>query len=183
MITRQRVGNRYTPPAESPVQSQKHEVTLLQTDTGQLPSLRTLALPPLLAVLISLGSGCSDKQPADSAQDQAPEAPATQQAGHETRPPAADPEAAVEAESVVATAADGESIYKQACVSCHATGVANAPKLGDTAAWAPRLEKGNDALFESVKNGLNVMPPRGGCMNCSDEELRSAMEYMVAQSS
>ena len=155
----------------------------MQTDTGQLPSPRTLALLPLLAVLISLGSGCSDKQPAESAQDQASETSAIQPAGQEARPPAAEPEAVVEAEGVVAATADGESIYKQACVSCHATGVANAPRLGDAAAWAPRIEKGNDALFESVKNGLNVMPPRGGCMKCSDEALRSAMEYMVAQSS
>jgi cytochrome c5 len=148
----------------------------MQTDTGQSTSLRTLALLPLLAVLISLGSGCSDKQPADSAQgqasqDQASEVPAIQPAEQEVRPPAAEPEAAVEAEDAVAAAADGESVYKQACVNCHATGVANAPMPGDTAAWAPRLEKGNDALFESVKNGLNVMPPRGPIGNIPPSEL------------
>ena len=80
-------------------------------------------------------------------------------------------------------AASGEETYNKVCVNCHAAGIAGAPKLGDKEAWAPRIAKGNDALFESVKNGLNVMPPRGTCMNCSDEELRSAMEYMVSQGS
>ena len=80
-------------------------------------------------------------------------------------------------------AGSGEEIYTNTCANCHAAGIAGAPKLGDKEAWAPRIAKGNDALFESVKNGLNVMPPKGTCMSCSDEELRSAVEYMVSQGS
>ena len=145
--------------------------------------LRTLALVPALAVLVALATGCSDQQPADPLQTQATEAPAMQKAEQATAPPAATPEPAAATGSAVVSSSDGESIYKKVCMSCHAAGIANAPKLGDTAAWAPRIAKGNDALFESVRDGLNVMPPRGACASCSDEDLRSAMEYMVTHGS
>jgi cytochrome c5 len=62
-------------------------------------------------------------------------------------------------------------------------GIAGAPKLGDKAAWKPRIAKGGDALLSSVKNGLNAMPPNGACANCSDDQLRSVIEYMVEQGS
>ncbi len=76
----------------------------------------------------------------------------------------------------------GEAVYNSACLACHATGAAGAPKLGDTAAWAPRIEKGIDALMNSALNGLNAMPPRGTCGSCSDDELKNAIEFMVSQS-
>ena len=68
--------------------------------------------------------------------------------------------------------------YNKSCAVCHAQGVAGAPKTGDTAAWAPRLEKGMDALLATVKNGLNAMPPRGMCFDCSDEEYQELITYM-----
>jgi cytochrome c5 len=78
--------------------------------------------------------------------------------------------------------ADGEQIYKQSCQACHSTGAANSPKLGDKAAWAPRIATGMDALVASSINGKNVMPPKGTCMTCSDDDLKAAVEYMVSQS-
>jgi cytochrome c5 len=81
-----------------------------------------------------------------------------------------------------AEAIDGQQVYMKACVACHATGVAGAPKLGDKEAWAPRIATGMDALMNSAINGKNVMPPRGTCASCSDEELKAAVEYMVSQS-
>ena len=68
--------------------------------------------------------------------------------------------------------------YNAACAACHVAGVAGAPKTGDAEAWAPRLEKGMDALVASVKNGLNAMPPGGLCMDCSDEEYMELITYM-----
>ena len=93
------------------------------------------------------------------------------------------PEPVAEAVEPVVTAAagDGEPIYQKACKACHDAGVANAPKVGDGEAWAPRIAKGDDALLASVKNGINAMPPMGGCMTCSDGELRSAIAYMTSQ--
>ena len=72
--------------------------------------------------------------------------------------------------------------YDKSCKVCHATGAAGAPKTGDAAAWAPRMEKGMEALVASVNNGLNAMPPKGTCMACSDAELKGAIEYMLANS-
>ncbi len=76
----------------------------------------------------------------------------------------------------------GEDIYNGSCLACHATGAAGAPKLGDAAAWAPRIAAGMDSLVANATNGLNAMPPKGLCMTCSDDELKAAVEYMVNNS-
>lgn len=70
--------------------------------------------------------------------------------------------------------------YNKACAVCHAAGVAGAPMTGDAAAWEPRLAKGMDTLMASVKNGLNAMPPKGMCFDCSDEDYAALIEYMSA---
>ena len=72
----------------------------------------------------------------------------------------------------------GESLYKQACVACHAAGVAGSPKFGDKAAWAPRIQTGIDALTASAIKGKGAMPPKGGSA-ASDADIRSAVVYMV----
>ncbi len=72
----------------------------------------------------------------------------------------------------------GETLYKQACVACHAAGVAGAPKFGDKAAWAPRIQTGIEALTTSVIKGKGAMPPKGGSAG-SDADIHSAVVYMV----
>ena len=69
--------------------------------------------------------------------------------------------------------------YNKSCVICHAAGVADAPKTGDAAGWEPRLAKGMDVLVQSVQNGMNAMPPKGMCMDCSDEEYQALIEFMA----
>ena len=69
--------------------------------------------------------------------------------------------------------------YNKSCAVCHATGAANAPKTGDAAAWEPRLAKGMDALVASVSAGMNAMPPKGICFDCSDEDYKALIEYMA----
>jgi cytochrome c5 len=81
-----------------------------------------------------------------------------------------------------AKAKDGKTVYDTVCMACHMTGAANAPKLGDKAAWAPRLKVGNDALVASVIKGKGAMPPKGGGAALSDAEIKAAVEYLVAQS-
>jgi cytochrome c5 len=90
-------------------------------------------------------------------------------------------EAAVDVSSdlVASAARSGETVYNGACVACHAAGVAGAPKLADPAGWAGRLEKGEDTLVAHVINGFNAMPAMGACMDCSEEEIRLAVEYML----
>ena len=88
-------------------------------------------------------------------------------------PPAATPVTAS------AAGAPGKALYDQTCTVCHAAGVANAPKFGDKAAWAPRIATGIDALTQSVIKGKGAMPPKGTAMAASDADLRAAVTYMV----
>lgn len=81
--------------------------------------------------------------------------------------------------AVAGAAGSGEALYKQACMVCHAAGVANAPKLGDKAAWAPRMQQGMPALVQNAIKGKGAMPPKGGS-SASDAEIRAAVEYMVS---
>lgn len=78
-------------------------------------------------------------------------------------------------------AADGKAVYARTCAACHANGVANAPKLADKAAWEPRVKAGKDALIASVLKGKGAMPPKGGNASLSDEDVRAAVDYIVAQ--
>lgn len=72
----------------------------------------------------------------------------------------------------------GEQVYSSVCTACHAIGAAGAPKTGDTAAWAPRVKTGFDALLKSVLNGKNAMPKQGGG-EFSDYEVARAVAYLA----
>ncbi|MGB6104000.1 MAG: c-type cytochrome [Pusillimonas sp.] len=84
-----------------------------------------------------------------------------------------------QAKKVASTHPEGEKLYKTACVACHSTGVANAPKLGDKTAWAPLIEKGFDSILEVAMKGKGAMPPRGAS-SADDATLRAAVEYMLS---
>ena len=71
-----------------------------------------------------------------------------------------------------------EQIY-QACAICHGAGVLNAPKLGDHAGWEARLAKGVDQLYTNAIKGIGTMPPKGGRLDFSDDEVRRAVDYML----
>ncbi len=77
--------------------------------------------------------------------------------------------------------ADGAAVYQQACFSCHASGVAGAPKLGNADDWAPRIAQGTEVLHQHSLQGIRAMPPKGGFMNLSDAQVQAAVDYMVAQ--
>jgi cytochrome c5 len=169
----------------------------MKFDTALRQKTGAFALIPVLSVLMLLGAGCSKQESAapeeaapaqeESSMPATPE-PMAQAAETEAEAPAASGESASPAMDATpagtqTAAADGQTTYETYCKACHATGVAGAPKLGDKEAWAPRIAKGNDALLNSAKNGLNAMPPMGTCMTCSDEDLKAAIAYMVEQSS
>ena len=131
-------------------------------------------------------SGAKFKEPAAPAAAPAAAAPAAAASTPAAAPAAAAPAAAPAPVAAAAPAgkadpAAGEKLYKTACLACHAAGVAGAPKLGDKAAWAPRLTQGVDPLVASVIKGKGAMPPRGASQG-SDAEIRAAVDYMVAQS-
>lgn len=73
----------------------------------------------------------------------------------------------------------GDEVYTLACAACHNSGALNAPKLGDVAAWEPRLEKGEETLYDHAINGFNQMPAKGGNAGLSDEEVQAAVDHMV----
>lgn len=76
----------------------------------------------------------------------------------------------------------GEKLYNTVCVACHAAGVAGAPKLGDKAAWEPRIARGLDALVKTAISGKGAMPPKGGAIQATDAEIRAAVQFMVSKS-
>jgi cytochrome c5 len=75
----------------------------------------------------------------------------------------------------------GKQVYDAACMMCHASGAAGAPKLGDATAWKPRIAQGDAKLLEHVVKGYKAMPPRGTCTKCSDAELKAAIEHMLSK--
>lgn len=97
-----------------------------------------------------------------------------------------DPTAPVETAAPVAPAAAGpadpKKVYETVCVACHAQSVAGSPKLGDKAAWAPRIQAGVDSMVKSVVGGKGAMPPKGGNAALSEADIRGVVQYMVSQS-
>jgi cytochrome c5 len=91
---------------------------------------------------------------------------------------AANKGAAPAAATPAAAGGAAPALYGQVCVACHAAGVANAPKLGDKAAWGPRLAAGVDGLTASAIKGKGAMPPKGGSA-ASDSEIKAVVQYMV----
>ena len=77
-------------------------------------------------------------------------------------------------------ARSGQSIYEQHCIVCHQGGLAGAPKFRDKASWQSRFE-GRDinALVVSAIQGKNAMPAKGTCQECSDSDIKAAVDYMV----
>jgi cytochrome c5 len=137
------------------------------------PEISMKKTPFVLAVSLAvLLSACGKEESA------APEAPAP-----------AVPEAAAPApaeDAVVAGGDLGKKVYGNVCAMCHTTGTAGAPKPGDQADWAPRIAQGMDVLYKNSIEGYTgpkgVMPPRGGSTTVSDDEVKAAVDYMVAQS-
>lgn len=90
------------------------------------------------------------------------------------------------AAAVVAASSEprsGEAVYSTKCFTCHATGAAGAPKLGDAANWSARIEaRSVDGLYTSAWNGFKAMPAKGLCMDCSEDEIKAAVDHILANS-
>ena len=92
---------------------------------------------------------------------------------------------AVEAPKPVArleTISSVEKNYNVGCGTCHNAGVAGAPVMGNEAQWAPRVAKGMEVLYANSINGFSVMPAKGMCLTCTDDEIREIVDYMVDSS-
>jgi cytochrome c5 len=146
--------------------------------------------PILLSLLIlPLFVACGKQEPPAPAVPPVPQtaapalAPEAAAPAPETPPPVAAPAAPTGGAGNVAK---GEDIYKQTCFACHAAGVAGAPKLGDKAAWGPRIAQGIDTLYTHSLKGfqgkVGMMPAKGGNVALPDADVKAAVDYMVAQS-
>ncbi|MCB1672983.1 MAG: c-type cytochrome [Gammaproteobacteria bacterium] len=124
------------------------------------------------------GDPCSDAPGAAPAR--AASAPSASTASSQT--PAAAPEPAAEPAATAEPAADDFDVaatYQMRCFACHGTGAAGAPMFGNADAWGERMAKGMDAVLANAINGLGAMPPRGLCMDCTDDQLVALINYMV----
>jgi cytochrome c5 len=117
--------------------------------------------------------------PAGAAPAAAPAAAAPAAAAPAAAAPAPAPAAAPAPQQAAAVNPAGEKLYKSVCFACHATGVANAPKYGDKAAWEPYIKTGMDAMVKVAMQGKPPMPPKGGAANASEDDIRAAVQYMV----
>lgn len=71
-----------------------------------------------------------------------------------------------------------EGKYNRSCKMCHEAGLMEAPKTGDKEAWAPRLTQGNEVLLKHTIEGYKLMPAKGLCQNCSEDDYRKLIDKM-----
>ncbi len=76
----------------------------------------------------------------------------------------------------------GRETYNEYCFICHGTGMQDVPQFGDVEHWASRTEKGMEALYNAAIYGVNAMPPMGLCDECTEEQMKEAVDYMVNSS-
>jgi cytochrome c5 len=137
-------------------------------------------------VYLANQSGGKLKEPAAKSATAAAAAPAATDAvtASATAPLSSSPTEQVKA-AAGAGKVDGKKVYDAACAACHSTGVAGAPKVGDKAAWAPRIKQGSATLYEHAIKGFQgkagMMPAKGGS-SASDDEVKAAVDYMASAS-
>lgn len=137
-------------------------------------------------------SGASFKEPPAPAEDgdkkdaaAAPAAPAAAPLVAAASAPTPAPTPAPAASSAAAPVQEatvnpaGEKLYKTTCFACHGGGIAGAPKFGSKADWDKYTSAGEDAMVQVALSGKGAMPPKGGAVNASDDDIRAAVRYMV----
>ena len=137
----------------------------------------------LVAVLLGavLLTGCGDKPVEYSAEQE--QAIADRIAPEGALAMEGDPIASAPVVAPSSGPRSGEEIYKKSCFACHTTGAAGAPKLGDAGAWAARIDQGMDVLVQHAWEGYTgktgIMPAKGNCFDCSEEEMEAVVKYLV----
>ena len=175
----------------------KHTISLIMLAVASLAACgKSAEAPAPVAPATEEAAPQTGRVPLTAAEPLAPP-PASSTASLPEMPPAAVPRPAetqaapaakTSGEPASGTAklelAHGQQIYRQACAFCHdkGKGVAGAPKAGDTAAWSPRLAQGMDALYAAALRGKGAMPAKGGNPALASNDIRAAVDYLVAQS-
>ena len=141
---------------------------------GEMTVFKKLGLA--VVMLISMNAVASNQFTAERITERVAPAAAPCVEGQECKDAA--PAVAVVA-PVAVKAPSAKETYDAKCFACHGTGAAGAPKLGDKEAWVSRVAQGTDALYEHALSGFNAMPPKGACMDCSDDSIKAVVDYMV----
>lgn len=150
--------------------SEKHE-SLIKTPRQMILMVIAAFFIPLIVILLLLVYVNSGTQPVES----------QEVANRLIRPVAQLDFKDASAPKVMKT---GEEVYKNVCASCHTSGAAGSPVIGNAAAWAPRISKGYNTLLTHAVKGFNVMPARGGASpdDVSDYEIGRAIVYIANKS-
>ncbi|MBG6081797.1 c-type cytochrome [Rubrivivax gelatinosus] len=140
----------------------------------------TLARTLIATVALAALAACGRQEP-PAAPAAAPEASTPAPAAATTAP--ATP-AATEVAAAPAANDTGKATYGKVCVMCHGAGIGGAPKIGDKAAWGPRIAQGQDTLYKHAIEGFTgsqgMMPAKGGGASLSDDDVKAAVDHMVA---
>ena len=141
-----------------------------------MSQMKTLFGILLVAGLVAVSALANSADKADAADIQARLAPvgSTCMAGDDC--------AAAPAAPAAAGPKSGAEVVAGFCGTCHNAGVMGAPKIGAAADWAPRAAKGVDTLYTHAIQGFNAMPAKGMCAACSDDEIKAAVDEMLAKS-
>ncbi len=154
----------------------------MQSVSNPMPKLLAAVL---FASALSMLSACGDSSGGGAASGSAAAKDAASSTTEEAKSVAEVAKPVAEAaptEVAVADGPTGEETYNKLCLSCHASGLSGAPKLGNAEDWAPRKAKGLDALVASTIAGVPpAMPARGLCFDCTDEQLRDTVAWMIEQ--
>lgn len=149
---------------------------LVENAMFNLSRTALLAAAALLLVACNPNNGpaeLTEKRIAAVAERIAPHGQVAMEGDAMTAPPAA----------AGGVARSGEEIYNSNCVACHSSGAMGAPKFGDAAAWAARVDaKGLETIYANAINGIGMMPAKGTCMSCSDDDIKATTDYMVENS-
>ncbi len=155
-----------------------------------------VVLGVLMATFMALGvlfggiSESTEEAAAEAMKNTAPVAKIQMQGDEPEAAPATEESTTMGGNTEIATSGSddaGKATYDSICVACHGSGIPGIPQLGDAADWAPRIEQGNDALYEHAIVGYTgasgmPMPAKGGNPDLSDDAVKAAVDYMVANS-
>lgn len=133
-------------------------------------------LVPIIAIILLVQYVASDSKVGAGSGGQTPEAVAERLA------PVADQGFTLKDVNAPRVLQTGEAVYKSACMACHDTGAAGAPKFGDAGAWSARIAQGYDTLLKNAIAGLRGMPAKGGNPDLDDVEVARAVVYMTNKS-
>jgi cytochrome c5 len=153
-------------------------------------------VPTMMVIFMALGglTGCGDEAPTDDGdavmKNTEPVAKVQIQGDEPEVAPANEENTAAEAGSEMAAAGGGnvgKKTYDGICIACHGSGIPGIPQLGDTAAWAPRIEQGKDTLYEHAITGYTgasgmPMPAKGGNPSLGDDDVEAAVDYIITNS-